>query len=278
MYKVASLIYDNNIGLIEKMAISSEVDVINLISLLNQLRANPITIIKFVNMITKKIKNKIEITIEKGDNGIYITSNLKPTKTLILKSKDNIYTYKIDFINENVALFKSDEEVFLDFDEEDEFFEFNSERVDDYINNMHFMGDRKFSACDFMQEEFIDEELVEDVKEIVEEVHNLDEENLNYLDKYINIISLFIRFFNGSIEFKELAYGLKKLIDLLCNNENLIKENKIIIKICTSILEDLVKFTETVIINQNAIDIHYLDASLLANVTQLELILNKMKE
>ena len=278
MYKIVSLIDDNNIELIDKMTIASEVDVVNLISLLNQLRANPITIVKFINMITKNLKNEIEIIIEKGDNGIYITTNIKPTKKFIIKSKDNTYTYKIDIISENVALFESNEEEFLDFDEEDEFFEFDSEEVDDNINNMHFLEHQKVLAFDFMQEEFIDEELVDEIKEIVEEIYHLDKQDPNYLDKCINIILLFIRFFNSSMEFKELAYGLEKLIDLICNNETLIKENKIIIEICKSILEDLVKFTETVIVEQNAIDIHYLDASLLANVAQLELILNKLKD
>jgi len=278
MYKIASLINDDNIEFIEKMTISSEVDVVSLISILNQLKANPITVVKFINMITKNLKNKIDIIIEKGDNGVYMTTNIKPTKKLIFKSKDNIYTYKISFINKNVTLFKFSKEEFLDFNKEYEFFELDSEEIDDNINNMHLIGEKKISAFCFMQEDFIDEELTEDLKEIIEEIHHLDQENPNYLNKCIDIISLFIRFFNASIEFKELAYGLEKLISILCDNEDLIKKNKFMIKICQSILEDLVKFAENVIIEQNAIDVHYLDASLLANVAQLELILNKLKE
>ena len=229
-------------------------------------------------MITKSLQNKIEVIVEKGNKGIYITTNLKPIKKLIFKSDNNIYTYRIDIISENVALFESNEEEFLDFDEEDDFFEFDSEKVDDAINSMHLSEDKKVSASDFMQEEFIDEELVDDIKEIIEEIYQLDEENAEYLNQYMNIVSLFIRFFNSSMEFRELSLGLEKLVKLLRENYDYIKENKLLIEICKSILEDLVKFTDTVIINQNSIDIHYLDASLLANVAQLELILNKLKE
>ena len=278
MYKSASLINDDNIEFIEKMTIVSEIDIINLINLLNKLRANPIAVIKFINMITKSLQNKIEVIVEKGNKGIYITTNLKPIKKLIFKSDNNIYTYRIDIISENVALFESNEEEFLDFDEEDDFFEFDSEEVDDAINSMHLSEDKKVSASDFMQEEFIDEELVDDIKEIIEEIYQLDEENAEYLNQYMNIVSLFIRFFNSSMEFRELSLGLEKLVKLLRENYDYIKENKLLIEICKSILEDLVKFTDTVIINQNAIDIHYLDASLLANVAQLELLLNKLKE
>jgi len=277
MCKVASLINDNNIEFIEKMTISSEIDVVNLISLLNQLKANPINITKFINMITKNLQNKIEVIIEKGDNGIYITTNIKPTKNLIVKSKDDVYTYKIDIVSENATLFESNEDEFLDFDGEDEFFEFDSEEVDENINDMHFVEHQKISASNFMQEEFIDEELVDDIKEIIEEIYNLNEDD-DYLTQYMDVILLFIRFFNSSVEFKDLSYGLEKLINLLKHNYDFIKKNEVMIGICKSILEDLVKFTETVIIEQNAIDIHYLDASLLANVTQLELILNKLKE
>ena len=277
MYKTASLINDDNLKFIEKVTIINEADMIYLIGLLNRLKANPIDIIKFVNII-KNFKNKTEVIIEKGDNGIYLTTNVKPTKKFTIKSKDDIHTYKINIINKCANFSKSIEKEFLDFNKKDEFFEFDSEKVDSSINNMHFLGERKISASEFMQEEVIDGDLIEDVKDIIEEVYNLDKDDSNCLVQCMNIVSLFIKFFNGSIEFKELAYGLEKLIDLLYNNKNLIKDNKFIIKIFNSILEDLIKFTETVIIDQSAIDVHYLDASLLANVTQLELILNKLKE
>ena len=276
MYKTASLINDDNLKFIEKVTIINEADMIYLIGLLNRLKANPIDIIKFVNII-KNFKNKTEVIIEKGDNGIYLTTNVKSTKKFILKSKDDIHTYKINIISKCANFFKATEEEFLDCNEEDEFFEFDSEEVDSNINNMHYMEDKKFSAYDFMQEEFLDEELVEDVKDITEEIYNLYKDT-DYLVQYINIISLFIKFFNSNLEFKELAYGLKKLHDLLEDDYEFIEKNEIIIEICNSILDDLVKFTETVIIDQSAIDIHYLDASLLANIAQLELMLNKIKE
>jgi len=167
----------------------------------------------------------------------------------------------------------------LPIDEEDDFFEFDSEEVDDSINNMHY--DTKISAKEFMSTQDIDEDILEDIKDALEEMENviIRYENMEidnqFIEEVVNMLGKFV-IFEFIPEFKHLGLSLEELrgilidldIDSLDSAKKELLKNYII-----SIFEDLEKWYDEVVIKQTAQDIHYLDAALLANITQLDLII-----
>lgn len=168
----------------------------------------------------------------------------------------------------------------LENNEEDDFFDFESEEIDESINHMHYNDDEKMSAVEFMQEYGIDDDVILDMQTYLKEYDNmilfhfdLDEE---YLDKVLEILQKFIYLLEVSVEFKDLAEGLIKLEELLSqvDLDNLSDDYKKLLKaMIEAVFNDIEKWVDEVIINQTAQDIHYLDASLLANITQIEMIL-----
>ena len=170
------------------------------------------------------------------------------------------------------------------FEEEDDFFDFDSDCVDEEMNKMHFEDRDKISAEEFMKDEVVDEHDIADVSDILEEFENesshLETITDEYMEEFKKAISKFVAVFNSSYEFRNMAYSLEKLTSdlLFVDFENLEEEQKTIFKLLLdSIIEDLEKFHLNVLVEQTAIDIHYLDASLLANISQIEIILNQLK-
>ena len=167
----------------------------------------------------------------------------------------------------------------------DDFFEIESEEVDENINSMHYSDERKLSAKEFMEEGIIDDEFI---SEIMETISYLDEllyqfEDIeideNFIEKLVSLDS-FIKIFEFSVEFRDIGYALENLKQklVLLDINSLNKTQKEILKnFIITIIEDLKKWVDEVIINQTAQDIHYLDASLLANIAQLDIMLDSFK-
>jgi hypothetical protein len=167
----------------------------------------------------------------------------------------------------------------------DDFFEIDGEEVDENINSMHYSDERKISAKEFIEEGLIDEEFI---LEITETISYLDEllyqfEDIeideNFIEKLVSLGS-FIKIFEFSVEFRDIGYGLESLKEelILLDINSLNKTQKEILKnFIVTIIEDLKKWVDEVIINQTAQDIHYLDASLLANIAQLDIMLDSFK-
>jgi len=159
---------------------------------------------------------------------------------------------------------------------EDEFFDFDSEVFDEEINNMHYEEHQKISAKEFMQENSFDKSLLEDLDEKLDEYYNVIEikESLNQedLEKVKKIFSFFAYIFNLSSEFRDIGYGFEKLNQFLdnfdINDEN---KSKMLKMFLDTIIDDLIKFKKEVFEDMSANDIHYLDASLLANISQIEI-------
>jgi len=163
----------------------------------------------------------------------------------------------------------------------DDFFEIDGEEVDENINSMHYSDERKISAKEFIEEGLIDEEFI---LEITETISYLDEllyqfEDIeideNFIEKLVSLGS-FIKIFEFSVEFRDIGYGLESLKEelILLDINSLNKTQKEILKnFIVTIIEDLKKWVDEVIINQTAQDIHYLDASLLANVGQIKIMI-----
>lgn len=172
------------------------------------------------------------------------------------------------------------EEDFFD----DDFFDFDSEEVDEEINKMHFEEHEKISAQEFMQSGVINEDHIADIADLLEDFDNksshVDFITTNYIEDFGKTISGFKTIFTLSYEFQNIAYALDKLYkDLFAYDITYLKgDQKELSKLLLdSIIADLVKFQLEVLIEQTAVDIHYLDASLLANVAQIEIIFNEIK-
>ena len=194
-----------------------------------------------------------------------------------LKEKDLIECIDDKNINEyKKSLLKAHKNLF-----ENEIFEIESEKRDENIEKMHYKDEEKISAKEFLKEFFHDEYIIYEIEELFEEYYNISfiqQLNKQYINSLKQIISDFIRVFNYSFEFKDLAYGLETFLILLESTDIEHIENKELVKLLIdSIIDDLNKFFQSVFINQDAIDIHYLDASLLANIAQIEIILNQLK-
>ena len=162
--------------------------------------------------------------------------------------------------------------------ENDEFFDFDSEDIDVAINEMHYKDEHKTNALSFMSENSFDDEMVADLFDTIEE-YDVDIEDRSVFDtRYIKSISKvyekFARVFEVSYEFNDIAYSLRVLIGKLDSIDinSLSDEQKELYKtFLMSIVEDLKKWVKEVIVDQSAQDIHYLDASLLANIAQIDM-------
>lgn len=138
----------------------------------------------------------------------------------------------------------------------------------------------KTTALEYVEE--IDEETLAQIQELEElerEIIDLatimkeDLDNTNLYDiaqKFQAVGNLL----NALIEFRDLAYALTSLSDFInsVDKETLddIKLKKIA-RFSILIAEEIKSWRETIFVNQNTIDIHYLDASLFSSCLQIEL-------
>ena len=172
-----------------------------------------------------------------------------------------------------VEEFEEEEEMGID----DDFFDFDSEEVDYSINDMHYLDADKLSASEFMQDIGIEEDIILDIQELLKELKEIIEFHITLDEEYIEKFSLAIKkliyVLELSVDFKDLAKALNNLLDLI-NIQNLDENQKKLLKqFLDTIYFDLEKWVDEVLINQTAVDIHYLDAALLANIAQIEIIL-----
>jgi len=98
---------------------------------------------------------------------------------------------------------------------------------------------------------------------------------LECLSETANLIGIFANALELSGEFRDIAYALRGLcvtLDELINDFDTLGHSKQMIKIVLdSIIDDLVNWTNEVLVHKSAVDVHYIDASLLANIAQLGL-------
>lgn len=251
------------------------------LKLVKELNITRVAVIPFSNLsedeIFKRFLNLEQIyKILPRDDAIEILSEFYERLKKVMK-KYNKSSKAVDIFFESLIKYHINEELISKYQEE-KFFDIDSSR-DERIDSMHYTDESKISAKDFIEKEAIDEGIVDELGDILDEYYAISEYEFNeeYLKKYKEIIQKFINIFEYSIEFKDLAYGLEKLLEIL-NGDILSNENKEFIKmLLDSVMEDLNKFYQTVFVEKSAVDIHYLDASLLANIAQIEIILNQTK-
>lgn len=250
------------------------------LKLIKELNITKVAVIPFSNLseeeIFRRFLNLEQIyKILKREDAIEVLSDFYERLKKVMQ-KYNKSSKIVDIFFESLIKYHINEDLIKEYKEK--FFDISSTR-DERIDSMHYTDESKISAGDFVDKEGIDEGIIDELGDILEEYYAIAESEFNeeYLEKYKEILQKFISIFEYSIEFKDLAYGLEKLLTFLDKNI-LNDENKEFIKmLLDSVMEDLNKFYQTVFVEKSAVDIHYLDASLLANIAQIEIMLNQIK-
>lgn len=167
----------------------------------------------------------------------------------------------------------------------EEFYEYASETVNQDIEKMHYKDADKLSAKAFLELETIDELEIEDMKESSYELQDTVATSKFLSREYIQNISLqldiFARVLEKNIEFKDIGFSLSKLSDVLKTYQDTLpthlKAKNIYVAI-NGIAEDMVSWTKGIFDEQSVVDIHYLDASLLSSIIQIEMLLSVQED
>ena len=157
-------------------------------------------------------------------------------------------------------------------------------KFDDLVDRKHFTDAKKISAVEFMQGGFIDDDLKADMIEATQHFKNIDNFIISLSEDYIKsvaeVMKDFSKIFSYGNEFKLLNESIEHFIDKIeeYDIENLSEDQKILFKeFISNIVEDLIEWSKKVIFEQSVGDIHYLDSSINANISQFDIILESIK-
>jgi len=165
---------------------------------------------------------------------------------------------------------------------EDDFLMFDSEEIDEVIETMHYKDEKKISALEYAShEEILDDDLssIIELKEEFEHILNMYEQlNSQYLEVLTKELSTLANIMFATLEFRDVGYGLNNFIVELKNLDidsfdDTTKE--LAYALLSQMNEDIQKWIGSVFIIQDAVDIHYVDASFLANISQFSIMLEQ---
>jgi len=169
-----------------------------------------------------------------------------------------------------------------EYEKEDDFLMFDSEEIDKVIETMHYKDEKKISAVEYASyEEILDDDLssVIELKNEFEHILNMHEQlDSQYLDVFVRELSTLANIMFSTLEFRDVGYGLNNFIVELKNLDidsldDTTKE--LAYALLSQMNEDIQKWIESVFITQDAVDIHYIDASFLANISQFSIMLEQ---
>lgn len=151
--------------------------------------------------------------------------------------------------------------------------------------NMHYKDDEKITAAQFMQDNEIEIELIDDLSDYENEMADAlyEDEGLtsNMVSTGTNILEHYSKLLNQTVDFRDLAYAIQTMV-LVLNGlklDVLDKKNRRKLKLyLENITSDLSDWKEKVFVDKDALDIHYLDASMLSSCAQVEMLINPPKE
>jgi len=164
------------------------------------------------------------------------------------------------------------------FDEE--FIDFDSD-FDEFEVNFEYLEDEKLSAIEFMKIGVIDTEDIHDFQEYLDEfLYAIESSKDELKQKAVKVLESVSRVLNNTYIFRNLAYGIEVFMADF-KNYKLDDLDDIEYELFKSIIEcivlDFKKWVDEVLIEQTALDVHYLDSSILSNVAQLDIMLkNKL--
>ena len=239
---------------------------------------NPLIFLKILSLpfynSEKEIKEKEEV--------IQKLVEVTPCQDRLKMYKDQFLIFYKDWLNKHYPdLLPKLKDIEI-FQVDSGFFEFDRADVDNKIDTMQ--KKEIIDAKTFMKDSEIDATSILDIMKSMNQLievskkHNqLTEDFVEELFKYNEFIKVFLY----SLEFKDLAYSLEvlklKLVSMDLSTIN--KQQSIVLKtMLDGILYDLNEWVHKVLIDQSAIDIHYLDASLLANISQIDIMLKSLDE
>jgi len=154
-------------------------------------------------------------------------------------------------------------------------------RVDlSQIDTMHFSDDVKISATAFLEEVGEDPELIQELLELEDDVREIlyEEEGFTstMLDVTIRMLDRYQVMLHNTLEFKELAFAISSLVAILQNlspEKIEAKSLKRAFKLFEAVIGDLKGWRDVIFVSKEALDIHYLDASLFSSFAQIEVLL-----
>ncbi|NPA55774.1 MAG: hypothetical protein GXO40_05340 [Epsilonproteobacteria bacterium] len=169
--------------------------------------------------------------------------------------------------------------------EEDGFFMFDSEEIDEAIDNMHYEDEKKITAVEYFEyNEIIDDDL-HDIIELADESDDLQHKHLEitqeFIDDFIRIIEVLARILYRTHEFKDIGYAMENFVETLHNlqlEELDDTKKEFAWNLISQINNDIQNWIRTIFIEQSAVDIHYFDASFLANIAQFDIMINQTEE
>ncbi len=158
--------------------------------------------------------------------------------------------------------------------------------IKEYLNTTSNKSHKHIHAKVFLEEHTSIDYILDDLEDIEADIENhidilYDGNLIQEIDVVITNINQYSLFFNNFTEFTELSTALTMLADILSitNFSNINdKHMHLISEFIKAILIDLLNWKQHVFILQDAIDVYYINASLLSSCIQLETILKENKE
>ncbi len=176
-------------------------------------------------------------------------------------------------LKESEEIEEFDNQPVEDFDENtDDFFFFEGDEVDDMIENMHYEEHKKISSREFFEMDEIEESEIDELLELKEE---LESATVYGIDEIKNVLDSFVSALKFVNEFRDIVYSFNYLIKLLENVEDLNEKDEKVLILFEELLNDIKNWINVMFVEKNTVDIHYFDASFLANIAQIETMLKK---
>jgi len=145
------------------------------------------------------------------------------------------------------------------------------------INAMHYEESEKVSAEDFLREFEVEPDLIDELNDNEREVKEILYFESDLSDVFLEAVGKFLKNYvsllNSTIEFRDIAFSLESLYLVIegITLESLADEKRTMLyTYFRGIIEDLSLWKEHIFITPNTPDIHYLDASLLENCSEIE--------
>ena len=177
----------------------------------------------------------------------------------------------------------AEEDGFEVWDEGDDGFAFfESEEVDEAIDEMHTSAPDKtvINAKDYMASGELAQEQVDIIMDEFRELEELFAQYVRFEPAFVQAFQQHLKYLADSLfstfEFEQMGYSLQQLIRLLDQAASLDEGHQtLVFTLLEQLVLDLTNWANKLFVEQDAVDIHYLDAALLASIAQIEMMLGQ---
>ena len=262
----------------------------------------PPEVAKFHNMAVAKLSVYIYTDIARAYAYIQEGAKAHKEKHIPLESLKEYYTLYFHLckewnaqhldanpkFSENIATIK--QFVYEAFAQEnetkEEFFDYGAEIINADLAKMHYKDEEKITAAAFHEEGTMDELDIQDILECSNALHEATTDTFTKHDEsyFTNVnaqLQSYATILEKNMEFRDIGYSLSKLSQLLMSHLDTLPSHEkkpSLVLVLNTIVEDLIAWTVAVLKEKTAIDIHYLDASLLSSILQFEMMLTPPKD